>query len=136
MVEDMLKLGKMKNCLAVCDMSGSMSGKPMEVCVALGLLVSKLCNEPWKGKVAVNGKLKPENMIKRIFVFSDMEFDQASTNRWEIDYEMLTEGGTGSSGRSRMVVSGGGGVAICVWVRRREPRLVVSAIGGEGERVG
>ncbi|KAL6208013.1 hypothetical protein ACLB2K_018965 [Fragaria x ananassa] len=51
MVEDMLKLGKMKNCLAVCDVSGSMSGKPMEVCVALGLLVSELCDEPWKGKV-------------------------------------------------------------------------------------
>ncbi|KAL6144819.1 hypothetical protein ACLB2K_055509 [Fragaria x ananassa] len=134
MVEDMLKLGKMKNCLAVCDVSGSMSGEPMEVCVALGLLVSELCDQPWKGKVitfsrdpalhliqgeslqsktnfirrmhwgmntdfqkvfdlllqvAVKGNLKPENMIKRIFVFSDMEFDQASTNRWETDYEVI-----------------------------------------------
>ncbi|PRQ50693.1 hypothetical protein RchiOBHm_Chr2g0136111 [Rosa chinensis] len=134
MVEDMLKLGKMKNCLAVCDVSGSMYGEPMEVCVALGLLVSELCDEPWKGKVitfsqnpqlhlirgeslesktnfirfmewgmntdfqkvfdlllqvAVNGKLKPENMIKRIFVFSDMEFDRASSNRWETDYEVI-----------------------------------------------
>ncbi|KAL6134322.1 hypothetical protein ACLB2K_066554 [Fragaria x ananassa] len=133
MLEDMLKLGKMKNCLAVCDVSGSLSGKSMEVCVALGLLVSELCDEPWKGKVitfsrdpalhlikgerlqsktdfkkrmhwemntdfqkvfdlllqvAVNGKLKPENMINRIFVFSDMEFDQASRNRWETDYKV------------------------------------------------
>jgi hypothetical protein len=134
MVEDMSKLGKMKNCLAVCDVSDSMRGEPMEVCVALGLLVSELCDEPWKGKVitfsqnpelhliqgeslesktyfirsmewgmntdfqkvfdlllrvAVNGKLKPENMIKRIFVFSDMEFDEASANRWETDYEVI-----------------------------------------------
>ncbi|KAM0980043.1 hypothetical protein EV1_015632 [Malus domestica] len=51
MVEDMLKQGKMKNCLAVCDVSGSMCGTPMEVCVALGLLLSELSGEPWKGKV-------------------------------------------------------------------------------------
>ncbi|MED6117794.1 hypothetical protein PIB30_113195, partial [Stylosanthes scabra] len=51
MVSDMLSKGKMKNCLAVCDVSGSMSGVPMEVSVALGLLVSELNQEPWKGKV-------------------------------------------------------------------------------------
>lgn len=154
MVEDMLKQGKMKNCLAVCDVSGSMCGTPMEVCVALGLLLSELSGEPWKGKVitfnqapqlhliqgddlsskcefirrmewgantdfqkvfdlllevAVNGNLKPEHMIKRIFVFSDMEFDEASASscrypgswiwetdsgreesgKWETDYEVI-----------------------------------------------
>ncbi|KAI5330399.1 hypothetical protein L3X38_029797 [Prunus dulcis] len=40
-------------------------------------------------QVAVNGNLKPEHMIKRIFVFSDMEFDQASSNSWETDYEAI-----------------------------------------------
>jgi hypothetical protein len=135
MVDDMLKKGKMRNCLAVCDVSGSMSGIPMEVSVALGLLVSELSDEPWKGKVitfsaepqlhliegedlysktefvrnmdwgmntdfqkvfdrildvAVNGNLKEEQMIKRIFVFSDMEFDQASANSWETDYQAIT----------------------------------------------
>ncbi|KAF7839061.1 plant/T31B5-30 protein [Senna tora] len=29
-------------------------------------------------------------MIKRVFVFSDMEFDQASSNPWETDYEAIT----------------------------------------------
>ena len=135
MVDDLLKKGKMGNCLAVCDVSGSMLGIPMEVCVALGLLVSELCEEPWKGKVitfsaepqlhlikgdnlksktkfvrrmdwgmntdfqkvfdrildvAVNGNLKEDQMIKRIFVFSDMEFDQASANSWETDYQAIT----------------------------------------------
>ncbi|WJX62800.1 hypothetical protein P8452_47758 [Trifolium repens] len=135
MVDDLLKKGKMRNCLAVCDVSGSMSGIPMEVSVALGLLVSELNDEPWKGKVitfsaepqlhliqgddlksktefvrnmdwgmntdfqkvfdrildvAVNGNLKEEQMIKRIFVFSDMEFDQASANSWETDYQAIT----------------------------------------------
>ncbi|CAA0843070.1 Uncharacterised conserved protein UCP015417-vWA [Striga hermonthica] len=107
MVDDLAKKGKMSNCLAICDVSGSMYGVPMEVSVALGVLVSELSEEPWKGKlitfsadpkiqdvvgsslaektafvrrmeeVAVAGNLKPEKMIKRLLVFSDMEFDQA-----------------------------------------------------------
>ncbi|XP_057748233.1 uncharacterized protein LOC130967405 [Arachis stenosperma] len=146
MVSDMLSKGKMKNCLAVCDVSGSMDGVPMEVSVALGLLVSELNEEPWKGKVitfseepklhliegedlrskaefikemewggntdfqavfdrilevAVNGKLKADQMIKRVFVFSDMEFDQASANPWETDYQAIirkySEKGYGSA---------------------------------------
>ncbi|XP_057806500.1 uncharacterized protein LOC131021357 [Salvia miltiorrhiza] len=134
MVEDVAKKGKLSNCLAVCDVSGSMSGIPMEVSVALGVLVSELSEKPWKGKlitfsespqlqrvrgeslkektefvrrmewggntdfqkvfdvilkVAVKGKLKAEEMIKRLFVFSDMEFDEASMNPWETDYEAI-----------------------------------------------
>lgn len=125
MVNDLLQKGKLKNCMAVCDVSGSMSGISMEVSVALGVLVSELSEEPWKGKlitfsknpklqkvesqnlkektcfvrgmawgmntdfqkvsdlilkVAVRGQLKPEQTIKRLFVFSDMEFDEASTS--------------------------------------------------------
>ncbi|KAI8526784.1 hypothetical protein RHMOL_Rhmol12G0023100 [Rhododendron molle] len=134
MVDDLSKKGKMKNCLAVSDISGSMGGIPMEVSVALGVLVSELSEEPWKGKlitfshnptlqmvlgddlrsktdfvkrmewgmntdfqkvfdlileVAVNGKLTEEQMIKRVFVFSDMEFDKASTTPWETDYQAI-----------------------------------------------
>ncbi|KAE8009142.1 hypothetical protein FH972_005595 [Carpinus fangiana] len=51
MVEDLSKKGKLGNCLAVCDISGSMFGTPWEVSVAMGLLVSDLSEEPWKGKV-------------------------------------------------------------------------------------
>ncbi|XP_043716160.1 uncharacterized protein LOC122664422 [Telopea speciosissima] len=134
MVDDLSKKGKLRNCISVCDVSGSMYGTPMEVCVALGLLISELNEEPWKGKVitfsdvpqlhmiegndllaktqfiremdagfntdfqkvfdrileiALEGKLKEEQMIKRVFVFSDMEFDQASVNNWETDYEAI-----------------------------------------------
>jgi len=144
-VDDLLQKGKMKNCIAVCDVSGSMSGTPIEVSVALGLLVSELCEEPWKGKlitfsqnpmlqmvegdsllqktefvrsmewgmntnfqkvfdlilqVAVNGNLREDQMIKRVFVFSDMEFDQASCSPWETDYQIIarkfTEKGYGN----------------------------------------
>lgn len=131
MVDDLLQKGKLKNCLAISDVSGSMNGTPIEVSVSLGLLVSELSEDPWKGKiitfsqnpqlhvikgdnleskihfvrsmdwgqntnfqkvfdlilqVAANGNLDPEQMIKRVFVFSDMEFDQASANPWETDY--------------------------------------------------
>lgn len=133
-VDDLSKEGKLRNCMAICDVSGSMFGTPLEVSVALGLLVSELSEEPWKGKlitfsekpelhivegddlksktrfvsnmnwdmntdfqkvfdlileVAVNGSLKPEQMIKRLFVFSDMEFDEASLHPWETDYRAI-----------------------------------------------
>ncbi|KAM0844768.1 hypothetical protein ACQ4PT_056829 [Festuca glaucescens] len=135
MVDDLLALGKLNNCLAVCDVSGSMRGIPMDVCVALGLLLSELCDEPWRHRiitfsewpqlhhiegstlsekaefirdmhwdmntdfqavfdqllqVAVAGNLPPERMVKKVFVFSDMEFDQASSRSWETDYEAIT----------------------------------------------
>lgn len=135
MVDDLLALGKLNNCLAVCDVSGSMNGRPMDVCVALGLLLSELCDEPWRHRVitfsewpqlhhisgetlsekarciqcmqwnmntdfqavfdqllrvAVAGNLPPERMVKKVFVFSDMEFDQASSRPWETDYEAIT----------------------------------------------
>ncbi|VFQ80139.1 unnamed protein product [Cuscuta campestris] len=137
MVDDLRQRGKLRNCMAICDVSGSMRGTPMEVLVALGLLVSELSEDPWKGKlitfsnnpklqmikgdslrektsfvtrmewgmntdfqkvfdlilkVAVEGKLKREQMIKRLFVFSDMEFDQASSESgeaWETDYKKI-----------------------------------------------
>ncbi|KAK4270699.1 hypothetical protein QN277_019476 [Acacia crassicarpa] len=134
MVDDLLKQGKLRSSLAICDVSGSMSGIPMEVSVAMGILVSETSEEPWKGKVitfsenpnlhmiegenlgskvefvrrmdwgmntdfqkvfdlilevAVNGNLNEDQMIKRVFVFSDMEFDQASCNPWETDYEAI-----------------------------------------------
>ncbi|CAL4971017.1 unnamed protein product [Urochloa decumbens] len=134
MVDDMRALGKLNNCLAVCDVSGSMSGIPMDVCVALGLLVSELSDEPWRGRVitfserpelhrisgetlaekasfvremdwgtntdfqavfdkllevAAGAALAPEKMVRRVLVFSDMEFDQASARPWETDYEAI-----------------------------------------------
>nr|GEY90349.1 DUF2828 domain-containing protein [Tanacetum cinerariifolium] len=102
MVNDLLAKGKLNNCLAICDVSGSMMGIPMKVSVALGILVSELSEEPWKGNVitfsanpkmqkvqASSNGLSNDEMIKRVFVFSDMEFDQASANPWETDYQVI-----------------------------------------------
>ncbi|KAK1613454.1 hypothetical protein QYE76_037130 [Lolium multiflorum] len=41
-------------------------------------------------QVAVAGNLPPDRMVKKVFVFSDMEFDQASSRPWETDYEAIT----------------------------------------------
>uniref|UniRef100_A0ACD5V680 Uncharacterized protein n=1 Tax=Avena sativa TaxID=4498 RepID=A0ACD5V680_AVESA len=172
MVEDMRALGKLTNCVAVCDVSGSMTGQPMDVCVALGLLVSELTDDPWCGhvitfserpeihmitgdtlsemvgfmramdwgmntnfqavfdkilEVAVGAHLLPEKMVRRVFVFSDMEFDQASAHPWETDYEAIvrkfSEAGYGAAvpeivfwnlaySRAVPVMSGQKGVAL------------------------
>jgi hypothetical protein len=40
-------------------------------------------------RTAVDARLAREKMIRTVFVFSDMEFDQASANRWETDYEAI-----------------------------------------------
>ncbi|KAL3625188.1 hypothetical protein CASFOL_030642 [Castilleja foliolosa] len=40
-------------------------------------------------QMAVDGKLEPDQMIKRVFVFSDTEFDEASKDPWETDYEAI-----------------------------------------------
>ncbi|KAL6639981.1 hypothetical protein ACP70R_022291 [Stipagrostis hirtigluma subsp. patula] len=135
MVDDLRKKGSLTNCIAVCDVSGSMNGTPMEVCISLGLLISELSEKPWADRVitfsqdpqihmirgknlreklsfienmhwgcntnfqavfdrilrtAVDARLAPEKMIRTIFVFSDMEFDQASAHRvWETDYKVI-----------------------------------------------
>ncbi|KAL8100148.1 hypothetical protein AgCh_032417 [Apium graveolens] len=39
--------------------------------------------------IAVDAKLSEEQMVKRLFVFSDMEFDQASLHPWETDYMVI-----------------------------------------------
>ncbi|VAI19867.1 unnamed protein product [Triticum turgidum subsp. durum] len=142
MVDDLRSKGALSNCISVCDVSGSMHGTPMHVCIALGVLTSELSEEPWAGKVitfserpeihlikgktlrekmsfvesmqwdmntnfqavfdqilstAVEARLAPEKMIRTIFVYSDMEFDQASatggyyarSRSWDTDYEVI-----------------------------------------------
>ncbi|KAM0900233.1 hypothetical protein ACQ4PT_020787 [Festuca glaucescens] len=145
MVDDLRAKGSLRNCISVCDVSGSMEGTPMEVCIALGVLTSELSEEPWAGKVitfhsrpsihvikgrtlrekfkfveklewhgstnfqgvfdqilrtATEARLAPEKMIRTVFVYSDMEFDQASgrgyyngqaygSGSWDTDYKVI-----------------------------------------------
>jgi hypothetical protein len=40
--------GTLSNCIPVCDVSGSMAGEPMNVAIALSLLVSQVNEPPFK----------------------------------------------------------------------------------------
>lgn len=131
LVQRMKDSGTLENCIAVADVSGSMSGPtfkdgtcPMDSSIGLSLLVASVTAQPfggafitfhdrpqvckvdlntpfsqqvqtlrrapWGGStdfvavfldlvlpMAIKNQLKPEDMVKRIFVFSDMQFNSA-----------------------------------------------------------
>ncbi|GAQ77987.1 hypothetical protein KFL_000060520 [Klebsormidium nitens] len=130
-VADLKQKGSLANCMAICDVSGSMYGTPIQVAIALGMLVAELAEAPWGGKLItfsanpqmheVRGgnlrekyrfvsqmqwnmttdfqkvfdnmlalaqatNLPPDAMVRRLFVFSDMEFDAASARPYQTDY--------------------------------------------------
>jgi len=138
-VENIKKAGSLDNCIAIADVSGSMSGIPMQCSIALSLLVAGVSKPPFDKAIitfdsqpkfivlpdsattlaakvafvqqlpwgmttnfqavfnlllekATQHKLAKEDMIKTIFVFSDMQFDAAcdgSTDRLETDYQQI-----------------------------------------------
>ena len=91
MVEDLSKNGRLTNCIAVCDVSGSMSGTPMEVCVALGQLVSELSEDPWKGNVGTF-RANPElHKIQGDSLVSKTEFVRMVEWAANTDFQKVTE---------------------------------------------
>lgn len=132
MIDGVQEKGVMKNTMAVVDVSGSMSGLPMQVAIALGIVVSLSTqgsfnrksitfsqNPRWydlKGETlqeqvqclhdmdwgyntnimgvfqlllshAQTYRLLPEQMVKTLFVFTDMQFDQATQSNEKTVYE-------------------------------------------------
>ena len=129
--------GRFDRTMAIVDVSGSMAGTPMEVAISLGLLVSELTSEHYRGRLitftsepcfhqvegsnlfekiqsisgmnwgcstnlikvfemllenAVSNKLTAESMVKTLFVFTDMQFDQAErSNEYRTTYEIIRE---------------------------------------------
>ncbi|KAF8652656.1 hypothetical protein AX16_004262 [Volvariella volvacea WC 439] len=150
LIERLKESGSLDNCIAICDVSGSMgcfggvfdkkNVPPIYPSVALSLVLASLAKEPWNGgfitfsespeyvklqwevedksieggkkkkglgeivneiaharwggttdfeavfvklllPLAVKNKIKQEDMIKRLFVFSDMQFDQSVHDR-------------------------------------------------------
>ncbi|KIO28636.1 hypothetical protein M407DRAFT_179728, partial [Tulasnella calospora MUT 4182] len=155
LVEKMREEGKLTNCLAICDVSGSMGdineakGKknglkqtdrvsPIFPSIGLSLLLAQLASPPFANSfitfsespqvvtlsatasfvelvremessnwgmntdfdavfqklilpMAIKHKIPKEDMVKKLFVFSDMQFDEAkTTNEWETNHQQVT----------------------------------------------
>ena len=137
--------GKLGDCIAVCDVSGSMLSPtfpdgtcPMDSAIGLSLLIAEVTQPPFGGAfitfssypkvcgvdlslsfsekirrlqgsnwgmntdlvavfqtlilpMALKNKIKPEDMVKRVFVFSDMQFDSAGSQAWATSYERIAK---------------------------------------------
>ncbi len=126
--------GAFRSVTAVVDVSGSMDGQPMQVAVALGILVAECTTGPFHGQMitfhekptwhrlagsnlkeqvncvksapwggstdlretfdmilreAVNAKLTASEMVDTLFIFTDMQFNQAGgrKNNWESTFQ-------------------------------------------------
>jgi len=134
-IEPLRESGVLTSCLVLSDVSGSMSGTPMQVSIALGLMISELTAPPfqnliltfesdpkfhqvqgetlmdrvrnvmamsWGGSTdfkkaldlilnkAIQHRVPKEEMPQKLFVISDMQFDQADSH-FMTDHEYLKQ---------------------------------------------
>lgn len=134
LVEKTKAMGPLGEALVLSDVSGSMSGTPMEVSIAMGILISSLtaapftkqiltfetnahfeqvkgdtlCEQvrnvmrlPWGGttnfqaafncilSMAQQANLTAAEMPKRLYVISDMQFDQACEGNWATNLDII-----------------------------------------------
>jgi len=59
LIQDVKDKGDLRNALAICDVSHSMTGEPMDVSIALGMLLSDITSGPFANKVVTFSE-KPE----------------------------------------------------------------------------
>lgn len=84
-VNDVKNKGMLTKLIPVCDVSGSMSGTPMEVSIALGILLSEVVMEPFKGHVITFSsdpkfhKVTGKTLKEKVFNVSRMDWGM-STN--------------------------------------------------------
>lgn len=126
-------MGKFGKAVSIVDVSGSMSGEPLEVAISLGALIASVADDPFRNTVitfserpsffnlkgdkwcekanelkkapwgmntnfsaifnlilnrAKECELKKEDMPERLYVFSDMQFDQADSG-YHTHYESI-----------------------------------------------
>ena len=135
-VENTSKLGNFEDSIVLSDVSGSMNGTPLEVSIALGILISSLTAEPFRNTVisfdtfptmhiipdscttlqqkvesmkevpwggttnlykvfelilnrAIQYGLSPDQMPKRLYILSDMQFDTAIEDNTKTIFENI-----------------------------------------------
>jgi hypothetical protein len=74
LVNYLKKKGSLKNCLAVYGISRDMNKMQKDICVSMGLLVSELSEEPWKGKIVSFGDDPKIRMIQGSNLPAKIEF--------------------------------------------------------------
>ncbi|RZC72238.1 hypothetical protein C5167_035390 [Papaver somniferum] len=85
MVDDMSKIGKLNDCLAICDVSGSMNGTPMGVSVALEGV--RLNTESCSGREIEGRSDDKAALCFWRYGVQLVELDSAA-NEWETDYQI------------------------------------------------
>ncbi|OQV12313.1 hypothetical protein BV898_13424 [Hypsibius exemplaris] len=96
MIAKLAETGNFKHVQAVCDVSGSMSGTPMEVAIALGMVVAELTAEPFHSKLitfSANPQLHTivgDNLRDRINNIERMQWDM-NTNLLKVFELLLSE---------------------------------------------
>lgn len=137
-IDEASKLGNFENSIVLSDVSGSMTGTPMEVSIALGIIISSLTAEPFKNQIitfhenptfhhipdacttlydkvknienmswggttsfnkvfklildrAIKFNLSKDDMPKRLYILSDMQFDVACTDNNMTNFEYIKD---------------------------------------------
>lgn len=73
--------GSLENCLAVCDVSGSMAGLPLEVAVSLSLVIAELTKPPFSGLVCTFSRkpvlhvIKGQTLAEKVWNISKMGWE-------------------------------------------------------------
>ncbi|DBA81625.1 TPA: hypothetical protein ACH3X1_007381 [Trebouxia sp. C0004] len=79
-VNNLKDSGTLSNALAVCDVSGSMSGQPMEVAIALSMLVAEVTAPPFNQTVCTFSAqpqlhtIKGETLVQRVSELQKLEW--------------------------------------------------------------
>lgn len=87
LIENLAKSGKFRRCQAVCDVSGSMDGTPMEVAIALGLVVAELTEEPFKNKLITFSEQPEFHTIKGTSLREKVQ--DVKTMKWGASTDLL-----------------------------------------------
>ncbi|XP_062020727.1 uncharacterized protein LOC133737122 [Rosa rugosa] len=75
LLQELTNQGKLRNCVTVCDMRSSMTGTFKEAtCISMGLLISELSENPWKGKIFSFNEFPKLNKVEGDDLRSKCEF--------------------------------------------------------------
>ncbi|KAI9099253.1 hypothetical protein DFS34DRAFT_616914 [Phlyctochytrium arcticum] len=91
------KVGQLKHAMAICDVSDSMSGEPMDVCIALGLLCSQVTEPPFNGLLCTFSqnpqffKVPAGTLKDKVAAIAGMQWSMTMTTNFEAVFDLLLQ---------------------------------------------